>query len=371
MKKFLDFDGLSYYDVKIKEYINDFINKLDGTDFVKEKLDEYAETLKEDMSEHYQTITANNLILESDESEIDWDTVSIDVGYVSVLTTSVIAFSDVDWVETTVDASTSTITVTPTQNTGLTRRSATIYVSNGYAILKHTVIQHASDASNCTELEYLVSSESLQQYIDTGFGVGMSPRDFKIEIKGAMDYATPTQTGCFFGSRESTNTYRFDLCRNSTKLFRVSCGTNVSTKQSVAFNASDFVGVNTFTVDGRNSVVYCNDVPYAFNFENFNIKYPLWLFGENTSNAINGNFYENKAIFHFKIWDIRGRLIREYYPMLDENDKPCMYETLSRTKLYNSNPNGADFLTPYEYMISNASELTDLQSDGSEDEDLL
>jgi len=75
--------------------------------------------------------------------------------------------------------------------------------------------------------------------------------------------------------------------------------------------------------------ISCDGVVIA-DFEKPTTKGNFHLFkigGNNTS-------YPN-IVYYLKMWDTNGNLIREFIPVLDWNDRPCMYDKVSDNLFYN------------------------------------
>ena len=80
--------------------------------------------------------------------------------------------------------------------------------------------------------------------------------------------------------------------------------------------------------------IYINDTLLdTFNESEFQTTYNTLLFGRNNSS---GSPEEVKAcrIYYCKIWD-NGKLIRDFIPVLDENDVSCLYDKIDGKYYYN------------------------------------
>lgn len=62
---------------------------------------------------------------------------------------------------------------------------------------------------------------------------------------------------------------------------------------------------------------------------------PLYIFAKTLNNSTSIDHYSNYKLYYFKIYE-NNVLVRNYMPALDENNIPCLYETISKTYLYNS-----------------------------------
>ena len=82
------------------------------------------------------------------------------------------------------------------------------------------------------------------------------------------------------------------------------------------------------------NTVYVDDVLiYTWNNAVFNSPYSCLMFARHSSS---GGVEELgwSRIYYTKIYD-NDNLIRDYIPVLDSNDRPCMFDKVSKTCFYN------------------------------------
>ena len=173
------------------------------------------------------------------------------------------------------------------------------------------------------EVSYLESTGT--QYIDTEF---MPNQKTSVEIYGNQI----SSSGSLFG----TNPY-FVITSGSGKYrFRYN--------NTIIDSTLSAITLARLKLDKNK--VYINDTLLGtFNEAEFQSNYNALLFGRNTSS---GKPEEVNAgrIYYCKIWD-DGNLIRDFIPVLDENDTPCLYEKVEKKYYYNKGT--GDFL----YKIKN------------------
>lgn len=62
---------------------------------------------------------------------------------------------------------------------------------------------------------------------------------------------------------------------------------------------------------------------------------PMIIFGKRRNGSTAMDHYSSYKLYNFKIYD-NGNLVRDYRPALDNNNVPCLFETVSATYLYNA-----------------------------------
>lgn len=167
------------------------------------------------------------------------------------------------------------------------------------------------------ELEYLESTGT--QYIDTGATINTATDTVELVFQ-----ATDTTIyKWFFG--EHDNDARFGL--------GIGDGTN---KRNVAYGNTTYkvsdsqIYNNKHIFLANESGVFLDGSKIA-NYKSFSSTSTLYLFNLNLS----GGSYQAKAI----VWSYKhtrnSTLIRDLIPVLDWNDKPCMYDKVSGEFFYN------------------------------------
>ncbi len=202
-----------------------------------------------------------------------------------------------------------------------------------------------------TKLEYLESTGT--QYIDTGIvptknttvdmifryrnnqGSGING------VRQTSDYITrfypvatinDSQFRCVFGNE----VYYFD---------------NILSKHHIIFNDEN----HHLYVDGN--------LEQTFNVNNINLdgNKTIWIFSGNSENPSSNRWFSSEIIYSFKIYD-EGTIIRDYIPVLDKNNRPCLFDKVSKTCFYNQgigefiykdkNFEGCDNCTKLNYLES-------------------
>lgn len=171
------------------------------------------------------------------------------------------------------------------------------------------------------ELTYIAANGS--QYFDTG--VAGNTADLEIEIK-----YWPTaglNESPVFGAAWSESGYFLMLYRSSWRFHSggraVDDGTVDQTDYSVVHTSR-----SALTVNG-------SSYPFTGGTDNSGNVLMFYL-------PYQGGRYGSGRLAYMKIWS-GETLIRDYIPALDDNDRPCMYDTLSETAVYNS---GSGEFTP-------------------------
>ena len=92
----------------------------------------------------------------------------------------------------------------------------------------------------------------------------------------------------------------------------------------------------------RNGVVIYNnkDTAKFADFKSTNLGY-IYVFCVNDSPYYStgiglDNFFSATKIYYLKFYDSSDLLISNYVPCLDSDNKPCMYDTVSKKTFYNS-----------------------------------
>ena len=167
------------------------------------------------------------------------------------------------------------------------------------------------------ELAYLESTGS--QWIDTGITMHTATD----EVDVVFQSVGTTVYKWFLG--EHDNSARFGLGSGD--------GTN---KRNVAYGATTYKVTDKQMYDSAHRFiaakngVFLDDVKVA-NFSSFSSTSTVYLFNLN----LNGGTYMGSA----KIWTYKhkrnGTLVRDFIPVMDCNDRPCMYDKVSGEFFYN------------------------------------
>lgn len=168
------------------------------------------------------------------------------------------------------------------------------------------------------ELAYLESSGT--QWIDTGVTINTATDEFEFVFQGIEK----TVYKWFFG--EHDNNARFGLGSGD--------GTN---KRNVAYGKTTYKVTDEQVYDtmhrfnADSSGVFLDDVKIA-SHSTFSSTSTLYLFNLNLNNVA--------YMSGVRVWSCKhkrnGVLIRDFIPVLDWNDRPCMYDKVSGEFFYNA-----------------------------------
>lgn len=172
-----------------------------------------------------------------------------------------------------------------------------------------------------TELEYIESDG--KQYIDTGY---LMKTTTDIEFIGSI--SDNTKTGWIAGAPVWVGIHKklgqVAITQTSTGMTYNDVAVNEVFKIGVFGNQVYFNGVETNTLTRKNSTL------------------TLFLFGYHHTNDT-GSITTSIRMKAFKIWE-NNILVRDYIPVLDYNNVPCMYDKVSNKLFYNEGT--GNFLTP-------------------------
>lgn len=177
--------------------------------------------------------------------------------------------------------------------------------------------------SGYTQCTYLQSTGT--QYINTGIK-GKSDLKVEIELEATIN---PTKQG-YFGSRTATNVGSFIFLMSSTKYrsdFNTSLG-NININPTTLATYPRFKIIKDKNITTIENNAFSDTITYA----TFNNNLDMYLFALNTGGTA-GNISSIK-VFSFKVYD-NDNLIQNLIPCLDNNNVPCMYDSVSKNTLYN------------------------------------
>ena len=179
-----------------------------------------------------------------------------------------------------------------------------------------------------TPVEYLESTGL--QYIDTGFFPNQDTR-VVVEFKAISGYY-----GTIFGARTAASTDTFSFLYTNLNPGNIS-DDYASTRTvlgSKIFNQIIVVDKNkslTYVLNKSTGAVIYQD---ANTYTNFQTTVPLYLFVMNSGGVANVNESGSRLIYSAKIYD-NGTLVRDFIPVLDGNNVPCMYDRVTEQYFYN------------------------------------
>ena len=173
-------------------------------------------------------------------------------------------------------------------------------------------------------IEYLESTGT--QYIDTEFEGNLNTRFF-VEFeptRGSSDYNSAIIGGSMINSTQVI-----------TILIPIASGmsrTNRFGNKELQFPNNKCFLNNKYTIETDKNSIRLDGVPQGYfnTTNNFQTNTTLYIFKINQSNIPVGNL----RIYKSKIWD-NDVLVRDFIPVLDENNIPCMFDKVESKFYYN------------------------------------
>jgi hypothetical protein len=174
------------------------------------------------------------------------------------------------------------------------------------------VLWQKSNPKYKTELQYLESDS--HQYIDTGV-LATTTTDF--EFVGSI--IENTKTGWIAGAPTWIGVHKklgtVAITQNSAGMKYIPVEINEMFKIGVVGNKAYFNDIETNTITRRDATM------------------TLFLFAYHHTNDT-GSINSTVRMHSFKMWD-KGVLVRDFIPVLDLNDVPCMYDKVTDELFYN------------------------------------
>jgi len=180
----------------------------------------------------------------------------------------------------------------------------------------------------CKKIEYLESNGS--QYINTGYS---APNGFKAQV-GV--YMSVINGGSFvMGAHNDPSTSAAD--RNYLKVSydgHVEIGAGDCYWSSYIIQSNTKYDIEFSTVKNNIFLTGDNIVDKCGNGFVDRSLHALYLFGVNWANYLNGVFVGR--IYYAKIYDENGTMVRDFIPILDKNNVPCMWDKITGQFFYNA-----------------------------------
>lgn len=212
------------------------------------------------------------------------------------------------------------------------------------------------------ELEYIEGDGT--QYIDTG----VYPNGkYTVEMKARISQAT-TSWDSIFGTRNGSVarfTVRYGNTVNGVVAGQKSATPTTQYQTYSAITKTE--GMNwhvyrlgtTFQIDSTTYGTYTTGTTVAF-------PYTLFLFAVNNQGAATGGNFAYMQLAYCKIWDDTNTLVRDYIPVMDENNEVCLYDRVSQTYFRNQGTGsfiGGDPVSYTKYLIESGGDYYTIQSD--------
>lgn len=174
--------------------------------------------------------------------------------------------------------------------------------------------------SGYTQVEYIQSSSSGGQYINTGFAPDSNTRI----VCTVYGFDTSKGSQFVFGSRVSSSSNSFTLLCTDNQAYRSDFGANQAT-----FNTSvNFSGL--MTIDKNKTVTTLNSNDTVNNTaQSFTSSLNIYLLACNTNGAA-GYYAENVKLYSCQIYN-NGTLVRNFIPCKNSNGTVGMYDLVNST----------------------------------------
>ena len=176
--------------------------------------------------------------------------------------------------------------------------------------------------------EYLQSADG-RQWIDTNVIATGSSVEFKASVF-QPGYSNAPQ--CVFWTRLGGRSYiSYGFIANSSTQVRAYMGTHGDA--NITKTVSSYS--NPITVRMEKGRFTLNGKTYSIDKNQTAVNYPISLFHLfELGKPYNGYSGNKVKIYYFKIFK-NNELVFDGIPALDENNKPCMYDTVSKQTFYN------------------------------------
>lgn len=173
-----------------------------------------------------------------------------------------------------------------------------------------------------TELEYIGSTGT--QYINTGFKHNQNTR-----FVADMELENANRAWVYpFGSFGSTN-YNSLFCVEIYTDFKLTTYYGSTTRHEFGITAN---GRHTF--DLNKNVHKIDNTTYTYSSRTFQSSHNDLIFGTTRYDGAVEVAKTPIKLYSFKIYD-NGALIRDFIPVLDNNNVPCLYDKVSEAFFYN------------------------------------
>ena len=192
-----------------------------------------------------------------------------------------------------------------------------------------------------TPVEYVESTGT--QYIDTEWNLTDTQLDFEIDVtfaKGAdsqNNYAVIA--GVNLGASGEKQYYLLQYYETSTNLVSV-CNADRTNKINFSIDENAINSFNIKYSDSKTTVTYTNtgETQYAENTIHDRGNYNLYLFAANTLKG--AQQFSKIRLYSYSI-KVNGEYVRDFIPVIDKNDVPCLYDRIEGKLHYNA---GTDLL---------------------------
>lgn len=192
-----------------------------------------------------------------------------------------------------------------------------------------------------TPVEYIESTGT--QYIDTEWHLTDTQLDFEIDLTFAKaadlqeNYAVIA--GVNLGASGEKQYYLLQYYATSTNLVSV-CNADRTNKINFSIDENAINSFNIKYSDSKTTVTYTNtgETQYAENTIHDRGDYNLYLFASNTLKG--AQQFSKIKLYSYSI-KVNGEFVRDFIPVIDKNNVPCLYDRIEGKLYYNA---GKDLL---------------------------
>ena len=193
--------------------------------------------------------------------------------------------------------------------------------------LVRSISNPAKTINGYRRIDYLQCTGT--QYIDTEYNPNSNT---KVEAKFKMNETPSSFKWLFLARSENAAGSGFGFgCINN--------GYISSEYNNRASSSTDKLTTdNIYVIVKDKNVCNYNDKVLTNTQSTFTVNYSLPIFALNNIGSIQSGTLPSANCYYFRIYD-NDVLVRDFYPVLDENDTPCMYDTVTK-KLYKNKGTG-------------------------------
>lgn len=175
-----------------------------------------------------------------------------------------------------------------------------------------------------TALKCIIASRG--QYVITDYTPGIKT---KIEME-MYKTSWAEQWDSMWGSDNKFTFMQYGWNSSNTQLQLEMWGTSQPTGIDIQFNTKVKV-----VLDASIPLFKYGEYTYTPTFGTAPPTRPLTIFCKRINNSSSIDHYSSYKLYYFRIYE-DGELVRDYRPALDDNNVPCLFETVSGTYLYNA-----------------------------------
>lgn len=145
------------------------------------------------------------------------------------------------------------------------------------------------------------------------------------------------------GSYDNNNQCYINTLGNNIKI-TIGAGSNKTLNIPVELNRKYEIEINPnaqkVIINNIETTVNQEGINWSAIYSNGNSVYPPYLFALNSIGTKTGA--NNVRIYDYIVYDINGNKVQHLRPVLDNNNRPCMYDVINNTYHYNQ-ATGNDF----------------------------